>query len=129
MTRSKKVVKIVLIIVVALLVLIPSGWFVGTRFCVDRYVLSMDWETITFKDDIYTPLEEKYASEAELQQSLETMNASIGKNIGIAVPPRRSLADLVWPVWVMEYDGDRTHQKIFIRGLMDVGRVYEIKPR
>lgn len=124
MKQPKHIVKIIVSITLVVLVLCPAGWLFATRFCVDQYALSTDWETITFKGATYSPLEEKYASEAELQQSLEYMNAHIGKNIGIAVPPQRSLTDLIWPVWVMEYDGDRLHHKIFVRGLMDVGRVY-----
>jgi hypothetical protein len=52
------------------------------------------------------------------------MNSHIGKTIGIGVFPRRTFADLIWPVWIMEYDGDTARDRIFVRGLMDVGTVY-----
>jgi hypothetical protein len=126
MTRSRSAVKYILIIPV-LLVLAAVVWFFATRFWVDQYAITPDWETIAFKGATYVPQTETYASEAELQQALEYMNAHVGRYIGVAVFPERSLTDLIWPVWVMEYDGDKQNQKIFVRGLMDVGSVYVIR--
>ncbi|SHH75304.1 hypothetical protein SAMN02745823_00859 [Sporobacter termitidis DSM 10068] len=124
MKRPKRTVKFAVLLVLALLILAPAGWFTYTRFCVDRYAISMDWETITFKGETYIPKKEQYETDADLQAALGYMNSHVGKNIGIGVFPKRSFTDLIWPVWISEYDGDKSHGEIFVRGLMDVGSVY-----
>jgi hypothetical protein len=123
MKQSSKIKTIVLAFI-ALLVLIPASWFTYTRFIIDQYAISPDWVTITYKDAVYLPEYKPYASDAEAQDDLAYTTSHIGKTIGVAVFPKRSFSDLIWPVWVMEYDGDKAHDHIFVRGLMDVGTVY-----
>jgi hypothetical protein len=52
---------------------------------------------------------------------------NLGKTIGIAVYEKKGLADYIWPFWVNEYKDDKEHNRIFVRGLMDLGSVYEKK--
>jgi hypothetical protein len=33
--------------------------------------------------------------------------------------------DYIFPFWVMEYENDKEHNRIFVRGFMDLGGVYE----
>lgn len=124
MKRSLRVFRNIIIVVIAVLILIPTVWFVGTRFFVDQYQISYDWDTIAFGNDTYFRQNQVYNSDAEAQIALDDMTGHIGKNIGIAVFPKRSFVDLIWPVWIMEYGDDTSHDQIFVRGLMDVGSIY-----
>jgi hypothetical protein len=123
-----KKIKRVVVTVILLAVLVPAGWFFVTRFCMARYAISPDWASITFHGDTYTPLETTCNSFEEGQAALLDTNRRTGKTIGIGVFPQRTFDDLIWPVWIMECDGDTARDRIFVRGLMDAGTVYGKAP-
>lgn len=107
-----KVWKIGLIIAI-LIVLGFSTWFVYTRSFLDKY--KMNGNTLTFKNSIYIRIDSSSASEEE----------TLGKAIGIAIEGKRTISDYIWPFWVMEFKNDKEHNRIFVRGLMDLGSVYK----
>lgn len=80
-------IKRVVIAVILLAVLVPAGWFFGTRFCMARYAISPDWESITFHGDAYISLETTYDSFEEGQAALLDTNRRADKTIGIGVFP------------------------------------------
>lgn len=106
-----KLRKIVIIIFV-LIVLYVSGWFAYTRFCLDKYI--MNGNTLKYKNVIYEIKETTTASDEE----------NLGKTIGIGIMGKRTITDLIWPFWVIEYKNDREHNQIYVRGLMGSGGVY-----
>jgi hypothetical protein len=110
--------KIVLTIFI-LCILSVLAWFVYTRFCLDIYQLNYgnydgDRATLTLRGVTFVENEGWTGSDTE----------NIGKTIGIAVYKKREFADYIWPIWVIEYKGDKEHNRIFVRGLMDVGNAY-----
>jgi len=107
-----KIGKIVLIVIVLFILYIPA-WFTYTRFYLPQY--KMDGNTLTYKENIYIRKDSFSASDTE----------NVGKIIGIAIYGKRELADYIWPFWVREYKDDKEHNRIFVRGLMDLGTVYE----
>jgi len=104
--------KIGLIIVMLVILSIPT-YFIYSRFCLDKYI--MDGNTLTFNNSIYICKNSLSASDTE----------NIVKTIGIGINGKRTINDYIWPIWVMEYKNDKEHNRIFIRGLMDLGSVYE----
>jgi hypothetical protein len=109
-----KLKKILLIVVVLIILYIP-GWFIYTRFCLPHY--KMNDNTITYKQDVYI--------RNDSISSFDIKN--VGKTIGIGIYKKRSLADYIWPFWISEFKDDNEHNRIFVRGLMDLGSVYEKK--
>lgn len=87
-------------------------WFTYTRFCLPTYI--MEGDTLTYKNNVYHIKDYWSASEEE----------NLGKTIGIGVPAKRELTDLIWPFWVIEYKNDREHNSLFVRGLMGSGGPY-----
>lgn len=101
---------------ITLLFLIVLTWFVYTRFCLPKYEMQSD-DIIIYKNNTYV-LTNSISDEA---------TEHLGKTIGIAVRGERSITDYIWPNWVIEYTNDKAHKRIFVRGLMDTGFVYEKK--
>ena len=106
-----KIIKICLIIFI-ILILSVSVWFVYTRFCLPVYI--MNGNAMTYKNDTYLIKDSWSASDEE----------NLGKTIGIGVLGNRTLTDLIWPFWVMEYENDKEHNNLFVRGLMGSGGPY-----
>lgn len=100
------------LIILSLLILSIPTYFVYTRFCLDKY--EMKGETLTLNNSRYVRSNSFSPADGE----------NLGKTIGIAVYGKRTLTDYIWPFWVMEYKNDKDHDRIFVRGLMDVGSVY-----
>ena len=107
MTKTRIFVLIALIVVLS----VPA-WFVYTRFLTDQY--HMQGSTLSFNNTLY--------SRKELWEPSDEQN--LGNVIGIAVEGPRTITDLIWPQWVMEYQNDPDHNRVFVRGLMDLGAVY-----
>lgn len=107
-----KDLKISLVIIITLLALSIPSWFVYTRFCLPQY--KMDTDKLTYKNNIYIMQDHWSISDEE----------NLGKTIGIGVDIKRTLSDLIWPFWVIEYKNDKEHSRVFVRGLMDSGGVY-----
>ncbi len=108
-----KAVKIALTLVIGLPVLLFMAFFVYTRFVMDQY--KMEGDSLTFGESVYT-FDDTAPPDDEEQ---------LGKTIGIAVMGERAFTDYVWPFWVMEYQNDPTHERLFVRGLMGSGGTYE----
>ncbi len=95
-----------------LLVLSIPGFFVYTRFLLEQYHGQAD--RLTSNTGVYvrtaslTPPDEK----------------NIGSTIGIAIYGERTITDLIWPYWVMEFQDDKDHNCVFVQGLMDLGQAY-----
>lgn len=104
--------KIVLIIVILFVLSIPS-YFIYTRFCLSQY--KMSGNTLIFRNTIYVLKNSFSAADEE----------GLGKTLGIAVGEKRTITDYIWPFWVMEYKNDKEYKRIFVRGLMGSGGVYE----
>lgn len=107
-----KVIKIGLIIFVVVVLSIIPSWFVYTRFCLDKYLMKDN--TLSFENSTYICNE--YWS--------PTDDVNLGKTIGIGVGERRTITDLIWPFWVMEYKDDTEHNSLYISGLMGSGGKY-----
>jgi len=114
--RKIKMANIAVLIICLLFLSIPAS-FIYTRFCLDKY--EMKDNTIKFKNNVYIRKDSISDSDQE----------GLGKAIGIGVYGKRTITDLIWPFWVMEYKGDKEHNRIFVRGLMDVGSVYTKVPK
>ncbi|MBO7745765.1 hypothetical protein I8J29_16270 [Paenibacillus sp. MWE-103] len=99
-------------LLVILLILGGVFYFLDTRFWIDKY--KMNGDTLVFENNVYI-------SKHSLTES-DTSN--LGKTIGIAVYKKRSITDYLWPDWVIEYKNEKNHNRIFVRGLMDLGNVY-----
>lgn len=98
--------------IAVLLVLIALFYFLDTRIWIDKY--KVEGDTLVFGDDHYI-----------LQNTLsESDTDNLGQNIGIAVSSEREITDYIWPTWVVAYKDDKEHNRIFVRGLMDLGSVY-----
>lgn len=95
---------------VILFLLAASFYFLNTRVWVDKYVIKDD--TIVFENNYY------------VYDTSDTDH--IGKRIGIVCfeGRKRGITDYIWPEWVYEYKGDSLHNRIFVRGLMDIGDTY-----
>lgn len=95
---------------VALLIVAALFYFLNTRVWVDKYDIRGD--TIVFENNHY------------VYENSNTEN--LGKSIGIAYVEgrKRGITDYIWPEWVYEYKGDKDHERIFVRGLMDLGDTY-----
>lgn len=106
-----KILKVSLIIIILLALSIPS-WFVYTRFCLPQY--KMDADKLTYKNNIYIMQDHWSTSDEE----------NLGKAIGIGVDKKRTLTDLIWPFWVIEYKNDKEHNSLYLRGLMGSGGKY-----
>ncbi|MEG0772054.1 hypothetical protein [Clostridium sp.] len=110
--------KIVFISVI-LLVMFIITFFIYTRFCLDRYEMKDNGNTVIINNSIYIRSNSIDISDEE----------GLGKTIGIAIEGKRIITDYIWPYWVMEYKNDKEHNRIFIRGLMGSGGVYEKNPK
>ena len=106
--KIAKIIGIVLLVIV----LCASAFFLYTRFGMDQY--AMEDNTLRFKGVVYVRSEISSPSDEE----------NLGGTIGIAVMGKRSFTDLIWPFWVMEYKNDKDHNRLFVRGLMDSGGIY-----
>jgi hypothetical protein len=107
-----KILKIGLAIII-LFIMSISAYFIYTRFFLSIY--KMDGNILKFNGSTYICQDFSSASDEE----------NLGKTIGIAVQGKRSIADYIWPFWVIEYNNDKEHNRIFIRGLMGSGGVYK----
>jgi hypothetical protein len=87
-------------------------WFLYTRFCLPMY--AMDGNQLTYHNETYVMEEQGSVTDEE----------NLGGTIGIGVGKERSVTDLIWPFWVMEYKGDKEHNSLFLRGLMGSGGKY-----
>ncbi len=92
--------------------LCAAAFFLYTRFVMDQY--TMEGNTMKYNDAVYVRSETSLASDEE----------NLGKTIGIAIEGKRTLTDLVWPYWVIEYQNDKEHNRLFVRGLMGSGGIY-----
>lgn len=105
-----------LVILVAILVLLAvlsvPGFFIYTRFLTDQY--HIQGNTLTLGKNVYVG--------KQLWESSDEEN--LGNTIGIAIEGERTITDLIWPNWVKEYKNDPGHNRLFVRGLMDLGQVY-----
>lgn len=108
-----KIGKVISIIVI-LCALSISGFFIYTRFCLDKFEMSENGKTLIIKNSTYTRSESMFISD---EKNLE-------KTIGIAIEGKRTITDYIWPFWVMEYKNNKEHSRIFVRGLMGSGGVY-----
>lgn len=102
--------------IVILLVLSGVLYFVNTRIWIDKY--EMNGDTLVFDNNVY--FRKDTLSESDTNY--------LGKSIGIAVDGTRSITDYIWPNWILEYKDDKKHNRIFVRGLMDLGAVYIKEP-
>lgn len=100
-------------VIILLLVLSVPTWFIYTRFYLDKY--EMTDNTLTFKDDVYIFKNPSTASDEE----------NLGKTIGIGIYGKRTVSDLIWPFWVIEYKDDKEHNRLYVRGLMGSGGPYK----
>ncbi|OPX83533.1 MAG: hypothetical protein A4E53_04618 [Pelotomaculum sp. PtaB.Bin104] len=107
-----KYIKISLIIVILVFVLSIPTWFIYTRFCLPVY--KMEGELIFYKNDKYVMQNHSSISDEE----------NLGNTVGIGVGKERTLTDLIWPYWVIEYKNDKEHERLFLRGLMGSGGPY-----
>lgn len=101
-----------LIIFCVLCILGTTAWFVYTRFCLAQY--RMDANTLSYNNEIYVM--QDYCSTSDEE--------NVGRTIGIGVSDKRTLADLIWPFWVMEFKSDKEHNSLFLKGLMGSGGKY-----
>lgn len=108
-----KIGKVAFIIVILLILSVP-GYFLYTRFCIDKFEMSNNGKTLMIYSNIYTRSDLLSISDEE----------NLGKTIGIAMEGKRTITDYIWPFWVMEYKNDEEHNRIFVRGLMNSGGVY-----
>ncbi len=108
----KKGIIIAVLLVVVLAILSIPGWFIYTRFLLPQYHISGD--SLTLDNSVYLRKAIFESSDAE----------NVGSTIGIAVEGERTITDLIWPIWVMEYKNDQAHDHIFVQGLMDVGTAF-----
>ncbi|GKU25229.1 hypothetical protein [Clostridium folliculivorans] len=106
--------KIFLIIIILIILYIPAS-FIYTRFCLPQY--KMNDNTITYKENVYV--------RNDSISSFDEKN--VGKAIGIAIYKKRTLTDYIWPFWVSEFKDDKEHNRIFVKGLMDLGSEYDKK--
>ncbi len=107
-----KIKKIGLAIFILLIMYIPV-WFIYTRFCLDKYEI----EGLTLKRQSVVYVYKNSFFENDEQ--------NIGRTIGIAFEGEKTWQDFVFPYWVMEYKNDKEHNLVFVRGLMDLGGIYE----
>jgi hypothetical protein len=108
-----KIGKVILIIIILFTLAIPS-FFIYTRFCLSKLEMSGNGKTLVVENNTYTRSDSISISDEE----------NLGKTIGIAIEGKRTMADYIWPFWVMEYKNDKEHNRIFVRGLMGSGGVY-----
>lgn len=99
-------------VVVILLILSMPTFFIYTRFGLEKYELNGN--KLTFNNSVYIDSGFLSASDEE----------NLGRTIGIAIDGERTMNDYIWPLWVIEYRNDKEHNKIFVRGLMGSGGVY-----
>lgn len=99
---------------VILLILSIPAFFIYTRFCLDKFEMNDNGNTLIINNIIYNRSNSLSASDEE----------NLGKTIGIAIEGKRVLSDYIWPFWVIEYKNDKEHNRIFVRGLMGSGGVY-----
>jgi hypothetical protein len=102
--------------VLILIVLSALLWFIWTRFCVPAYELKENGKILSTGNSVYIRNDFISASDEE----------GIGRTIGIAIEGKREITDYITPYWVMEYNNDKEHTRIFVRGFMDSGGVYRI---
>ncbi|GMK39579.1 hypothetical protein PCCS19_26330 [Paenibacillus sp. CCS19] len=107
--RRWKIVGLVVVLLLGSVIF----YFLNTRIWIDKF--EMNGDTIIFENHVYV-------SKGTLSES-DTDN--LGKKIGVAADGKRTLTDYIWPVWIYEYKDDREqHNRIFAKGLMDLGTVY-----
>lgn len=107
-----KITRISLIIIFILVILSIPSWFIYTRFCLPIY--RMNGTTLKYKNQTYVMKDSRASSDEE----------NLGKTIGIGVGEKRTLTDLIWPFWVIEYKNDKEHNSLYLSGLMSSGGKY-----
>lgn len=105
--------KLIVILIVPLVIYIPA-FIIYTRFSLDIYINKDN--TLVLKNNIYVQSGSLSITDEE----------NVGKTIGIAIRGKRKIKEYIWPVWVREFKNDKDHNRIFVKGLMDLGRVYEL---
>jgi hypothetical protein len=80
----------------------------------EKFEMKENGSILIINNTLYTPSNNWTATD----------NEGLGKTIGIAVEGKRNFSDLIWPFWVVEYENDKEHNRIFINGLMGSGGVY-----
>jgi len=105
-----KIVSIIVILFVGSIL----GFFIYTRFCLDKFQMNENGKTLIIMNNTYTRSDFISISDEE----------NLGKTLGIAEEGKRTITDYIWPFWVMEYKNDKDHNRIFVRGLMGSGGVY-----
>lgn len=107
-----KLLKHPIVAISVLLLLCVLGWFVYTRFLLPVY--RMDGELLFYRGVTYVRQDRVPLDDEE----------SLGRTIGIGIEGKRTITDLIWPFWVLEYQNDADHNSLYIRGLMDSGGKY-----
>jgi hypothetical protein len=113
-----KIAKIFSIFLVLLFILPFLGittFFLYTRFWIDQYQMTDNGKILSYKSEKYIRNETYSEDQAD----------NVGELIGIAIDGKRTFWEYVWPYWVNEYKNDQEHEHIFVRGLMEVGSVYD----
>jgi hypothetical protein len=110
--KNMKLLKKALLLIPLLMVAGVLMWFLYTRFCLPLYAI--DGITLTYRHDTYVMEEHGSVTDEE----------NLGDTIGIGVGKERTISDLIWPFWVLEYKGDKEHNSLFLRGLMGSGGKY-----
>lgn len=87
-------------------------YILKTRIWIDQYEQVGD--TLVFANHVYVRTNGISDSDTK----------NVGKTIGIVHDGKRTLSDYLWPTWVMEYKDDQAHHRVFVRGFMDMGSVY-----
>ena len=108
--KIRKIISIIVILFVASIL----GFFIYTRFCLDKFQMNLKGKTLIINNNTYTRSDVLSISDEE----------NLGKTLGIAVEGKRTINDYIWPFWVMEYKNDKEHNRIFVRGLMGSGGIY-----
>lgn len=108
MKSSKKLISIF----IGVLLLCILTFFIYTRFFLDAYVLKVD--KLILNNNIY------------IQSGIVSINdeKNLGKTIGIATKGERTITDLIFPTWVIEFKNDSDHNHLMVKGLMDLGTIY-----
>jgi hypothetical protein len=106
--------KIGLFFVIVFILFMPT-FLIYTRVSVDKCKMSNNGDTLILKDSVYVRKNTLSAQDTE----------NIGITIGIGIYGKGTITDYIFPNWIMEYKNDKKHNRIFVRGLMDMGSVYE----
>lgn len=102
----------IFIAIIILFVLSITLYFIYTRFCLPKY--KTNGNTLTYKNYVYVVQDFRSAIDEE----------NLDKTIGVGVGEKRTLTDLIWPFWVIEYKNDKEDNSLFLSGLMGSGGKY-----